>query len=130
MASERPTHQQVVDATLDHEAEMRPQSVPINMYEASEALVIVAILPAVTPDDVTIELRPGTVRFWSHLRSAGPREYLVQEWEYGGYDRTIDLPEGFGSGVEASLTNGQLVIRVLRGIALDDIDVKPIQASE
>ena len=27
----------------------------------------------------------------------------------------IDLPAGFGGGVEATLTNGQLAIRVLRG---------------
>ena len=64
------------------------------MHLASEALVIVAPLPAVLPEDVTVQLRQGSVRFCSPLRSAGPREYLVQEWEYGGYDRTIALPEG------------------------------------
>ena len=72
-------------------------------------------MPAVTADDVTIELRPGCLRFWAHVRSAGPREYLVHEWEYGGYERELDLPDGFGGGVEASLANGQLAIRVLRG---------------
>ena len=125
MATTRATHQEVVDATLDHEAEMRPQSVPINMYEASEALVIVAPLPAVTADDVMIELREGSVRFWSHLRSAGTRQYLVQEWEYGGYDRTIDLPQGYGSNVEASMSNGQLAIRVLRGEWFEDVNLQP-----
>jgi len=34
---------------------------------------------------------------------------------YGGYERELDLPPGFGGGVEATLTNGQLAIRVLRG---------------
>lgn len=107
---------------------MRPQSVPINMFEAPEALVIVAPLPAVTPDDVNIELSPGSLRFWAGLRNAAPRDYLVQEWEYGGYERTIELPDGFGSDVEASLTNGQLAIRVLRGISVDDKVIKPNQA--
>ncbi len=129
MDGKRATHQEVIDATSDHEASMRPQSVPINMYEASEALVVVAPLPAVTPDDVTVELRPGVLRFWAHLRSAGPREYLIQEWDYGGYDRNIELPEGFGGDVEASLTNGQLVIRVMRGRSDEPIDTKPVQAS-
>ncbi len=128
MDGKRATHQEVIDATADHEAAMRPQSVPINMYEASEALVVVAPLPAVTPDDVTVELRPGVLRFWAPLRSAGPREYLIQEWDYGGYERSIELPEGFGGGVEASLQNGQLVVRVLRGDARDPVDTKPIQA--
>ena len=61
------------------------------------------------------KLRPGAVRFWAHVRSAGPRDYLVHEWHYGGYEREVDLPAGFGAGVEATLTNGQLAIRILRG---------------
>ena len=124
MAIARATHQEVVDATADHESEMRPQSVPINMYEATEALVIVAPFPAVAAEDVNVELRRGSVRFWAPLRSAGPRQYLVQEWEYGGYDRTVVLPDGYGIGVEASMANGQLAIRVLRGDATRDIDIR------
>ena len=40
---------------------------------------------------------------------------LDREWEYGGYERQLDLPSGYGSGLEASLHNGQLSFRVLRG---------------
>jgi len=115
MASDLSSHEEVVEATSEAEATMRPQQVPVNVYETSAALVVVAPMPAVTSDDVVIELRGRCLRFWAHLRSAGPREYLVHEWAYGGYEREYDLPEGFGSGVEASLANGQLVIRVLRG---------------
>lgn len=118
MTTEQASHQQVVDTTAATEASMRPQRVPVNVYETSEALVVVAPLPAVRANDVSIELRPGSLRFWAHLRSAGPREHLVHEWNYGGYEREIDLPDGYGAGVEASLMNGQLAIRVLRG-ALD-----------
>ena len=97
---------------------MYPQPVPVNMYEATGALVVVAPLPAVTADDVRVEIRPGapaTLRFWARVRSAGPREFLLHEWEYGGYERQLDVPDGFGGGVEATLNNGQLAIRVLRG---------------
>ena len=114
MATERPSHDEVVQSTTATEETMRPQKVPVNVYEATGALVVVAPMPAVTADDVTVELQPGRLRFWAHLRSAGPREYLLHEWEYGGYEREIDLPEGFGSGVEWTLANGQLAIRVLR----------------
>jgi HSP20 family molecular chaperone IbpA len=112
------SHDDVAEATAATEAEMRPQAVPVNVYEASEALVAVAPLPAVTPEDVHVEIRPGppaTLRFWAHVRSAGPREYLIHEWEYGGYEREFELPDGYGADVEASLNNGQLVVRVLRG---------------
>ena len=124
MADER-TQQQVKDATAATEASMPIQKVPVNVYETSSALVIVAPLPAVTADDVNIELREGGVRFWASLRSAGVREYVIKEWEYGGFEREIDLPEGYGSGVEASLANGQLAIRVLKGDFAGEKSVKP-----
>jgi len=125
MATERPSQQQVSDATAAREAAMEPQSVPVNVYETPGALVIIAPLPAVTAKDVNIELRPGTVRFWAHVRSAGPRQYLIKEWEYGGYERVVDVPEGYGGGVEASLANGQLVVRVLKGEAGEALTVQP-----
>jgi HSP20 family molecular chaperone IbpA len=115
MGTSRPTHREVAEATSVAEAAMRPQRVPVNVYETPAALVVLAPLPAVTAADVTIELRPGALRFWAHLRSAGPRSFLVQEWDYGGYEREVDVPDGFGSSVEATLSNGQLAIRVLRG---------------
>lgn len=121
MTIEQPSHQEVVDATRDTEARMPPQRVPVNVYEASGALVVVAPMPAVTADDVTIELRGSTLRFFANLRSAGPREFLVHEWEYGGYEREVDLPDGYGAGVEATLQNGQLAIRVLRGEQSNDV---------
>jgi HSP20 family molecular chaperone IbpA len=109
------THQDVKDSTAQTEATMRPQSVPVNMYETSEAVVVVAPLPAVRPEDVCVEVRNGALRFWSHVRSSGNREYLLHEWEYGGYERELALPAGFGAGVEATLANGQLAVRVLKG---------------
>jgi HSP20 family molecular chaperone IbpA len=119
--TEQPSHQEVLEATAATEDQMRPQSVPVNVYETAGALVIVAPLPAVTAKDVCVELRPGRLRFWARVRSAGPREYLIHEWEYGGYEREIDLPDGYGSGVEASLANGQIAIRVLRGEPVESL---------
>src|SRR6188472_3642150 len=103
VGTSRPTQREVSAATSAAEAVMRPQRVPVNVYETPGALVILAPMPAVTPGDVTIELTPGSLRFWAHLRSAGPRVMLLQEWEYGGYEREVDVPAGFGAGVEAAL---------------------------
>jgi HSP20 family molecular chaperone IbpA len=129
VTSEQERRQQVLDATAAAEAEMRTQTVPVNMYETTEAVVIVAPAPAVTAGDVTIELTGETLRFWAHLRSAAPREYLVHEWDYGGYERELTLPTGFGSAVEASLGSGQLAIRVLRGDPPDEtLRVNPVSA--
>jgi HSP20 family molecular chaperone IbpA len=112
----------VAESTASTEAQMYPQPVPVNVYETTGALVVVAPLPAVQADDVRVEVHqgnPATLRFWAHVRSAPPRDFLVHEWEYGGYERELDLPEGFGSGVEATLNNGQLAVRVLRGDAVE-----------
>jgi HSP20 family molecular chaperone IbpA len=125
MTSDQPTQREVRDATTATEATMRPQMIPINAFETSGAMVIVAPLPAVTAEDVTIELRPGSLRFWAHLRSAAPRDYIVHEWDYGGYEREVEIPPGYGGGVEASLGNGQLAIRLLRGDASASLTVKP-----
>lgn len=115
MDDARPTHQTVVDATAETAELMRPQRIPVNAYEAPGAFVVVAPMPAVTADDVTIDLTEGRLRFWAELRSAGPRDFTVHEWDYGGYERELELPDGYGAGIEATLTNGQLAIRVLKG---------------
>jgi|HubBroStandDraft_4_1064222.scaffolds.fasta_scaffold842018_1 HSP20 family molecular chaperone IbpA len=125
MAAEGSQHDKIAKATDATASTMRPQWFPVNAHEAPEALVVVAPLPAVMPNDVTIELGPSTLRISSRLRSSGPREYVLHEWEYGGYEREIDLPDGFRGGLEATLTNGQLVVRVLRGPFSRRVSVQP-----
>jgi HSP20 family molecular chaperone IbpA len=123
----------VVKSTVTTEAVMYPQRVPVNVYQTTGALVVVAPLPAVRASDVRVELHegdPATLRFWAHVRSSPPREFLVHEWEYGGYERELELPAGFGSGVEATLNNGQLAVRVLRGDAVELAVTPTVQGSK
>src|SRR5688500_5295624 len=98
MTSEQSSHKSAVEATETAEATIARQEVPVNMYETTGALVIVAAMPAVQPDDVTIELHGNLLSIRAQVRSAGPREYLVHEWDYGGYERELSIPEGFGAG--------------------------------
>lgn len=114
------THQEILDATRATSETMERQKVPINVYETPSSLVVVAPFPTVQPDDVVVELTGSKLRLSGELRSAGPRDYLIREWLYGGYEREVDLPEGFGAGVEASLSQGQLAIRVRRGEPTDE----------
>lgn len=93
------------------------QFVPVNMYETEGAVVVVAPLPGVMADDVeiTIEDRRATIK--AAMRSAARKDYLLHEWHYGPYERTVDLPDGFGGKGAATLGNGQLALRVERGDA-------------
>jgi HSP20 family molecular chaperone IbpA len=115
MPEEHPRHAQVAAATEIIDTTVEPVEFPVNMYEAGDALVIVAPLPAVMPDDVEIDVGPGTVTIRAHVRSAAPKDYLLHEWRYGGMERSVPIPDGFGRDAEASLANGQLALRVLRG---------------
>jgi HSP20 family molecular chaperone IbpA len=126
MGTSRPSHDRVVEATGDLATTMVPQRVPVNAYETTGAFVVVAPLPAVTENDVTIELTSGLLRFWADLRSAAPRDYSIHEWEYGGYERSIELPPRFRADVEGTLCNGQLVIRVLEGPFQVDRAIHPV----
>ena len=129
MATEQTKHQRVTEATAATERLMRPQHVPVNVYTTGDALVVVAPFPAVQPSDVTIDLMPRCLRITAHLRTAAPKDYLVHEWDYGGYERELDLPPGFGGGVDASLANGQLAVRVLRGETSERISISPRSSS-
>src|SRR3954468_7385400 len=67
MSTERPTQQQVKEATAEAADSRPPQNVPVNVYETPGAVVVLAPMPAVTGDDVTIELTPGSLRFCAEL---------------------------------------------------------------
>jgi HSP20 family molecular chaperone IbpA len=114
MGSEHPRHAFVEQAT-EKQGELPPQTVPVNMYEAGDAVVVVAPLPAVTPQDVTVTVAGDHLVIEAALRTAAPKDYLLHEWRYGGYRREVTLPTGYGGQGEATLANGQLAVRVLRG---------------
>ena len=92
----------MVERATEQQADLPPQSVPVNMYEAGDAIVLVAPLPAVTPDDVTITVDGTQVVIDAALRTAAPKDYLLHEWRYGSYRREVTVPEGYGA--EMSLT--------------------------
>lgn len=93
----------------------QPQSVPVNMYETDDAIVIVAPLPGVMASDIEITVEAAQVRIWAEARSLAPKDYLRHEWHYGPYERTVDLPEGFEGEPNASYGNGQLAFSIGRG---------------
>ncbi|MDQ4096245.1 MAG: Hsp20 family protein, partial [Actinomycetota bacterium] len=95
--------------------EYDPQHVPVNMYETSGAMVIVAPLPGVMADDVKVTVGKGHVRIQAAMRTPAEKDYSLHEWHYGPFERTVDVPEGFGCNAAATFGNGQLAIRLERG---------------
>jgi HSP20 family molecular chaperone IbpA len=128
MNGEHPRHAMVQEATTAVGAMLEPQRVPVNMYEAGDAVVVVAPLPAVMPEDVSITRTGHQLLISARLRTAAPKDYLLHEWAYGAYEREVELPADCAGAVEASLANGQLAVRVLRGDAGGEQTIHPVHA--
>jgi HSP20 family molecular chaperone IbpA len=102
------------------QAAVEPMDVPVNMYEADEAIVIVGAMPGVMADDIEITVEADRVWLRARNRSLAPKRYLLHEWHYGPYERLIELPEGFEGEPSAHFGNGQLALRIERGGQRDD----------
>jgi HSP20 family protein len=88
------------------------QTVPVNVYDANQDLVVQAPLPGVLPEDIVIEVGERQLAVRAKLRGGEThRQYYLHEWHYGPYERTLDLPVGVdASRANASFSNGVLTI--------------------
>ncbi len=87
-------------------------TIPVNVYEEEEALVIEASMPGVKPEDIELSCIDDVLTIRG--RSSVPdREYLHQEMHSTEYLRRIPLPGGcLVDEAEASTELGLLRIRV------------------
>ncbi|NJL54973.1 Hsp20/alpha crystallin family protein [bacterium] len=89
-------------------------SLPIDAHETDGAYRIVANVPGVNPDDITINLHDNTLTIGVEIQREQPQEgtrSLVQERFYGKLTRSIRLPQPVETeAVEASYDNGVLTL--------------------
>jgi transketolase len=107
--------------------EYEPQQVPVNVYETNSSLVIVAPLPGVTAEDVKVVVEGQKVTINATMRTPAPKEYRMHEWHYGPFERSVEIPDGFGGEPTCSFGNGQLAISLERGQAPTNstVEVRP-----
>lgn len=117
----------VEDDELQPEDPVELQPVPVNVYRTSDAIVVVAPMPGVMPQDVDVQLIGSRLYLRAQLRSRSRRTHLVHEWRYGRYGRTIVLPSAYRGQVRASLGQGQLAVSVAR---VDDDDAPPADVTQ
>ena len=91
-----------------------PQEVPVNMYEADAAYVVMAPLPGVMPDDIHVRIEGHELFIEAEMRTPAIKAYLVHEWHYGPYQRAVKLPDDCNGQFETSFGNGQLAVRLFR----------------
>lgn len=96
------------------------QTVPVNMFELPEGLMIVAPMPGLQADDVDLTVSNNVLTIRGR-RSPGQedREYLVKEWDYGPYTRTMELPFPVDPDhIIATLDNGILTVNLRKSEAM------------
>lgn len=93
------------------------QVLPINLYDDGHELVAVVPVPGLLPEDIAIRVTDHELVIEAQLR--GPRQeerqYLVHEWHYGPFRRSVSLPFAVdASRANATHGNGVLTIALPR----------------
>ena len=95
-----------------------PTAIPVNLFENNRELMVVAPMPGVAPEDITLDVTHDgrlVLRAAQHGEGQERIEYLVREWSYGPYERTIDLPYAVDAlRANVSYGNGVLAVTLPR----------------
>ena len=70
-------------------------AIPVNLYQNDRQLVVIVPMPGIGPEDIVIEVTAAgelTLTCAEHGLGQERREYLLREWSYGPYERTVQLP--------------------------------------
>jgi HSP20 family protein len=70
-------------------------AIPVNLFENDHELMVVAPMPGVAPEDISIDVTDDghlTLRAAQHGEGQERIDYLLREWSYGPYERTVELP--------------------------------------
>src|ERR671922_1418062 len=84
-------------------AQSQQQSVPVQIHQAEDRLVLAAPMPGLEPEDISVAVAGDRVTIPGEYRGF-PQEQgdlLVSEWTIGPYYRDIVLPQP----VDGALTN-------------------------
>lgn len=89
----------------------------VDVLETPEAFMIMASVPGVRPEDVTITVLGDTVRISGERRDEPPagagegHRWLIRERHFGPFDRTVKLPAAVNvDGASAEFRDGVLII--------------------
>ena len=78
------------------DGEQTDGELPVDMYQTSDKIVIRALIAGVSPDDLDIAITRDMVTLKGHRdedREAPEEDYYHHELYWGGFSRTILLPE-------------------------------------
>jgi HSP20 family protein len=96
-----------------HMAVPSPQTVPVQLHQADDRLVLATPMPGLEPQDIAVVIRGARVTIRGEYRGSRQEqpELLVSEWTIGPYYCEITLPQPVnGVLTNATYGNGVLVL--------------------
>ena len=101
-------------AKTERSSEPLAFSPAVDIYRGPNGLVVRAALPGMIQEDIDIFVDAGVLTVRGERLpppEARPEDYLMQEWSYGRFERTIRFPRDVDvDGIRASYSEGVLVI--------------------
>ena len=91
-----------------------PTAIPVNLFDNDRELMVVAPMPGVAPEDISIDVTDEgrvTLRAKQHGEGQERIDYLTREWSYGPYERTIELPMAVDA-MRANVSYGNGVVTI------------------
>ena len=91
----------------------QPQTVPLQVHQADERLVLAAPMPGLEPQDISVIISGTRATIRGEYRGSrqDQPEILISEWTVGPYYREVVLPQPVdGALTNATYGNGVLVL--------------------
>jgi HSP20 family molecular chaperone IbpA len=89
---------------------------PINVAESKDELTVIAELPGLTADDVTVDYTDGVLTISGEKtqeRTKDERKYHLWERRFGSFQRALRLPNGIDEDkITAEFRNGVLTVHL------------------
>src|SRR4051812_29405270 len=91
----------------------QPQTVPVQMHQTHDLLVLAAPMPGLEPADIAVTIRGDHLTICGEYRGSrhDQPETLLSEWTVGPYYREVSLPQLVdGELTNATYGNGVLIL--------------------
>lgn len=98
------------ESTRENEKFVRP---PVDIYETAEGLVVVADLPGVPRDGLSVDVQNGVLTIQGRVKDEPSRSASYQEFELYSYFRQFELSDTVDvTRITAELKNGVLTLQL------------------